>query len=382
MSKKKKNVEETTDELGDILTDHLNKKFGKSLGKVAYSLTDEDAPTNVNEFVSSGCDTLDVVLSNRKDGGFPVGRISEVSGLEGTGKSLLVAHTLAETQKKGGLAIMIDTESAVSKQFLKAIGVDVDKLLYTQLDELESIFEAIEEIISKVREGKNKDRLVTIVVDSVMGSTTKDEKASEWNKDGYATQKAIILSKAMRKITNTIAKERVCLIFTNQLRIKMNAGYGDPYQTSGGLALGFHSSVRVRLKSKAKLTIQKSGKNEVVGVKTQALCFKNRIGPPHRYCTFNIYYESGIDNESSWLESLTKFNIIKTSGSWKTFVSKKTGETIKFQSLSDFKEQILDVPEYKDELYDELCEEMVMHYKVTEEDEVEEISDLEDLDNE
>jgi len=363
-----------SDELGGIINSHLNSKFKKSLGQVSYFLTDDDAPTNVKEFISSGCDTLDFMMSNRKNGGYPVGRITELTGLEGTGKSLLAAHALASTQRKGGLSILIDTESAVSKQFMEAIGVNTDSLLYLQMDELESIFEAIEEIITKVRD-TSRDQLVTIVVDSVMGSTTKIEKESQWDKDGYATQKAIILSKAMRKITNRIAKERICLIFTNQLRINLGTSYGDPYTTSGGKAIPFHSSLRIRLKTKSKLKGKIHSKEEIVGVKAQATCFKNRIGPPHRVCDFNIFYDSGVDNDSSWLTSLTDYNIIKSAGSWKTFVSKETGEEIKFQSVEDFSEKILNVPDYKNELFDALSDKLVRKYKEFDVNELEEVDE-------
>jgi RecA/RadA recombinase len=146
-----------------------------------------------------------------------------------SGKSLLAAHALASTQQSGGVAVMIDTESAVSREFLEAIGVDISKLLYIPSDSLEGIFEYIETIIEKVRE-KSKDRPVTIVVDSVAAASTEKELEADYGKDGYATDKAIILSKAMRKITNVIGREKITLIFTNQLRQKMNAmPFSDPW---------------------------------------------------------------------------------------------------------------------------------------------------------
>lgn len=145
-----------------------------------------------------------------------------------SGKSLLGAYALASCQKKGGIAVYIDTESAVSREYLTAIGVDVTKLMYLQLEPLEDIFAAIESIIEKVRSSDRK-RLVTILVDSVMGATTYKELDADYGKDGYATDKAIILSKAMRKITGLISKQKICLIFTNQLRTRMNAMFGDPF---------------------------------------------------------------------------------------------------------------------------------------------------------
>lgn len=139
-----------------------------------------------------------------------------------SGKSLLAAHALASTQKDGGLGVFIDTENAVSDQFLTAIGVDLSKLLYVQLDTLEDIYAAIEEIITKVRSTPTyKDKSVTIVVDSTAAASTKVEMEADYEKDGWATTKAIVNSKAMRKLTQLIGRQRICLIFTNQLRMKL-----------------------------------------------------------------------------------------------------------------------------------------------------------------
>jgi recombination protein RecA len=172
---------------------------------------------------------VDLTIANRPNGGLPVGRITELTGLEASGKSLMGAHLLAETQKKGGLAVFIDTETSVSTDFLTAIGVDVPKMLYINVDTVEDVFDKVEEIITLVRKS-SKNRLVTILVDSVAAASTKKELASDHGADGYATGKAIAISKAMRKITGLIAKQRVCLCFTNQLRQKVGfVGLGDPW---------------------------------------------------------------------------------------------------------------------------------------------------------
>jgi len=204
---KTKSKSELNDSLANALAESINKQFKGQALKTAFFLDgDEDSPSNVKEWISSGCSMLDLAISNRPYGGFPVGRITEITGLEASGKSLLAAHTLAETQKKGGLAVYIDTESATSSEFLAAIGVDLKTMLYVPLETIEEIFETIETIVEGVRKS-DKDRLVTIVVDSIMGASTKIEMAAEYDKDGYATSKSIILSKAMRKVTNWIARE-------------------------------------------------------------------------------------------------------------------------------------------------------------------------------
>jgi recombination protein RecA len=222
MAKEKKEID-----LAEVLADSLNKQ--SKTQRVAYFLDSDDVPTNVEGWISTGAAMLDVAISNRPYGGVPVGRIVEVTGLEQSGKSLLSAHLLAETQKQGGVAVLIDTEMAVSREFLDAIGVDVSKLLYVSADSVEDIFEYIETIIEKVRQ-TSKDKIVTIVVDSVAAASTKKELEADYDKDGYATDKAIILSKAMRKITNMIGRQKISLIFTNQLRQKMNApAFSDPW---------------------------------------------------------------------------------------------------------------------------------------------------------
>jgi recombination protein RecA len=217
------------DELASLISKNLNKQF-KDEDQVAWFLDEpEDAPTVVTDWISTGSSLLDLAISNRPNGGLPVGKIVEFLGLEGTGKSLLAAHILAETQKKNGMAVFIDTESAVSMEFLQAIGVNVTNMLYVPLDTIEKIFTAIENIITSVR-NSSKDRLVTIVVDSAAGASTDVEMEADYSKDGYATTKAILMSKALRKITNLIAKQKILVVFTNQLRMKMQAmAFSDPY---------------------------------------------------------------------------------------------------------------------------------------------------------
>ena len=293
---KSKSKLELEDALANTLAESINKQFKGQALKTAFFLDgDDDAPSNVKDWISSGCDSLDLAISNRPNGGFPVGRITEITGLEASGKSLLASHALAETQKKGGLAVYIDTESATSTEFLQAIGVDLKTMLYVPLETIEEIFETIETIVEQVRKS-NKDRLVTIVVDSVMGASTKIEMAAEYDKDGYATSKSIILSKAMRKVTNWIARENICLIFTNQLRTKLGVSFGDAWTTSGGKAIPFHASVRLRLKNTGMIKAKINGVEQVVGSKTEVQVVKNRMGPPHRKVNYDIYYDSGIDN--------------------------------------------------------------------------------------
>ena len=364
MAKKKK--ESVRDELSSILATNLNKKF-KSTHKVAYFLDGgEETPTDLSGWVSTGSPMLDLAISNRPNGGLPIGRITEITGLEGSGKSLLAAHAIADTQRQGGLGVYIDTENACNTEFLEAIGIDIQKMLYVPLESVEDIFEAIDSIIESVR-GSDKKKLVTIVVDSVAGASTKVELSADYDQAGYATQKAIIISKAMRKVTNLIGRERISLIFTNQLRTRMGVSFGDPWTTSGGKAIAFHSSCRLRLKSMGQIKLKVGGVDQVVGIKTRAQVIKNRMGPPLRAVDFEIYFDRGIDNYGSWLQMMKTYKLVSIAGAWYTYVDKETGEELKFQA-KNFEGLLEDRPELKESLYKEICTSYIMSYKKTSEE--------------
>jgi recombination protein RecA len=348
------------DELASLLADSLNKKF-KDFKAAHFLNGEEDTPTDLTEWVSTGSTLLDLAISNRPNGGFPVGRIVELQGMEASGKSLIMAHVLANTQKKGGLAVYIDTENALSEEFLRAIGVDVNNMLYIPLETIEDIFESVENIIETVRKS-SKDRLVSIVIDSVSAATTKIEQDADFDKDGWATAKAIVMSKAMRKITHTIGKQRVLLLCASQLREKMGVMFGDKFTTSGGKALGFHASCRIRLKGVGKIKSGSGKTEQIIGVQTEAQVIKNRMGPPFKKAVFDIYFSSGIDDKNSWLSLMKDYGILSNSGAYYTLVNEDTGEIIKFVS-KDWSKMLEDNKELKDYCYKKICEIFVMKYK-------------------
>ena len=342
------------DELAGILAGELNKQFKSH--QVAYFLDGaQQTPTDITDWVSTGSTLLDLAISNRPNGGLAAGRITEINGLEGTGKSLIGAHALASTQKKGGLAVYIDTESAVSAEFLQSIGVDTKSMMYIHLETVEDIFDAIETIVTKVRESDN-DKLVTILVDSLAAASTKVEMDADFDKDGWATSKAIVLSKAMRKITQLTARQKVCLIFTNQLRQKMGVMFGDPWTTSGGKALPFHASTRIRLKNMGQI---KDTKKNTIGIKIRAQVIKNRLGPPLRSAEFPLYFDKGIDDFGSWLTIMKDHKLVKQAGAWYTYTD-QNGKDHKFQS-KDFGALISD-EETQKHIYDSICEKLILKY--------------------
>ena len=344
------------DVLADTLADSLNKKFKDT--KVAYFLDGSDStPTDIKDFISTGSSMLDLAISNKPNGGIAVGRITEINGLESSGKSLLGAHILAETQKKGGVAVYIDTETSVSQEFMDVIGIDMSKMLYLHLETVEDIFEAIEEIVTKVRES-DKDRLVTILVDSLAAATTKVELEADFDKDGWATAKAIIISKAMRKITQMIGRQKVALVFTNQLRQKLGVMFGDPWTTSGGKALPFHASTRIRLKNMGQ--IKDTGKN-ILGMKCRAQIVKNRLGPPLRHADYDMYFDRGIDNYGAWLGVLKEHKLVKTGGAWYTLTD-QNGKDHKFLS-KDWEDLITENDELREYVYKIICDKVILKYK-------------------
>ena len=364
------------DNLASVIADELNKQFKHQ--KVAYFLEEGGNPTDVTDFISTGSTMLDLAISNRPNGGIAVGKITELNGLEGSGKSLIGSHLLASTQRKDGVAVYIDTESAVSQEFLRAIGVDTKKMLYVHLETVEEIFDTIETIVTKIRES-DKDKLVTILVDSLAAASTKVEMDADFDKDGWATAKAIIISKAMRKVTQMIARQKVALVFTNQLRQKLGVMFGDPWTTSGGKALPFHSSTRVRFKNAGQI---KDGSKNTIGIKIKGQVIKNRLGPPMRTAEFPLYFDTGIADYDSWLTVMKEHKICKVGGSWYTLqhVDTETGELIKeykFQS-KDFEDLMNKNSELKEYCYQQICEACILKYDskelgiddVTETDEV------------
>jgi len=359
-SDKKVIQEPDRDELAQIIAESLNK-INKDGDQVAFFLDGrEDTPTDFTDFISTGATMLDVAISNRANGGIAVGRITELTGLEGSGKSLIGAQLIANTQKRGGVGVLIDTETAVNPEFFKAVGIDTNKLVYVHLQTVEEIFDAITNIIEKVRSGKEKNKLVTIVVDSVAAASTKKEMEADFGKDGYATDKAIIISKAMRKITGLLGRERIALVFTNQLRQKMNAmAFSDPWTTSGGKAIAFHASTRLRLNLMGKIS---NSNGDVIGVKVKANIVKNRLGPPHRTAEFEIYFNRGIDDLGAWLKVMKELKLVKQAGAWYTYEDPESGEETKFQS-KDFQGFLEANAERKELLYNEICDSLIMKYQ-------------------
>ena len=312
--------------LNDILVDSLNKK----LGDVAFILGKGDSPPETKEWLSTGSTILDTIISNNIDanGGIPVGKLVEISGEAATGKSLLSYMILKDCQDKGGIPVLIDTENAANEDFLRLIGLEFypeGSLVYIQVDSIEGVFKAIEDIIRRIREN-DKDKLCCIVWDSVAGTSTDAEIQGDYG-DATVGLAARLIGQGLRKIIRFIGTQRVSLVFLNQIRQKIGVFFGDDTVTPGGKAIPFFAAVRIRLYSGGKV---KAGK-DVLGVGIRPKIVKNRMGPPHREADLKMYFNRGLIDEEGWIDVLLKFGKAKKISAQKSqIVNEDNGEVYEF----------------------------------------------------
>ena len=312
--------------LNDILIESLNKK----LGDVAFILGKGDSPPETKEWLSTGSTILDTIISNNidADGGIPVGKIVEISGEAASGKSLLSYMILKDCHDKGGIPVLIDTVNAANEDFLRLIGLEFypeGSLVYIQVDSIEAVFKAIEDIIRRIREN-DKDKLCCIVWDSVAGTSTDAEIQGDYG-DATIGLAARLIGQGLRKIIRFIGTQRVSLVFLNQIRQKIGVFFGDDTVTPGGKAIPFFAAVRIRLYSGGKV---KAGK-DVLGVGIRPKIVKNRMGPPHREAELKMYFSRGLIDEEGWIDILLKFGKAKKISAQKSqIVNEDNGETYEF----------------------------------------------------
>lgn len=361
------------DDLAILLQEALNKS-SKDGTKVSYFLDEDDDPTEVTEWVSTGSTLLDLAISNRKHGGMPVGKFVELSGPEITGKSLFCAQMIAETQRMGGLSVFFDSEYSVDKSFWEALGIDVKDVNYVPFITLEELFTKMELCIGAFRKADNK-RLLTIFVDSIAQSSIESEMESEHGVTGYATGKSMVIGKALRKITGLISKQRVLVVFTNQVRYNMNAGpFSEKWIVSGGKALPHACSVRIRLANIGKL--KNPTTKEVYGMECQSQVIKTRFGPNFRIAQFNIFFDSGVQDFASWVDFMKLHGIISGTGHGYTY-KKVNGEEIKFKG-GEFPNLMTGDPSLKEEMYNAICDKYIMQYKEKDSQVIEDVEKTKD----
>ncbi len=305
--------------------DKIEKDFGK--GSIMKLGDNPDVEVSV---IPSGSIALDHALGI---GGYPRGRVIEIYGPESSGKTTLAIHAIAQAQKAGGFAAIIDAEHAFDRTYAKALGVDVDTLLISQPDNGE---QALEIADSLIRSGA----IDIIVVDSVAALTPKAEIEGEMGDQRVGLQ-ARLMSQALRKLTANISKTNTCCIFINQLREKIGIMFGNPETTTGGNALKFYASVRIDVR---KVTQLKDGE-DATGNRTRVKIVKNKMAPPFRKAEFDIVFGEGISRIGEIVDLGVEYDIIKKSGSWFSYNDAKLA-----QGRDAVKKLLADNPELAEEI--------------------------------
>ena len=305
--------------------DKIEKDFGKgTIMKLG------DQPQWDVQVIPSGSVALDHALGV---GGYPRGRIIEIYGPESSGKTTLAIHAIAEAQKQGGIAAMIDAEHAFDRTYAKALGVNLETLLISQPDNGEQALEIADNLI---RSGA----VDIVVIDSVAALTPKAEIEGEMGDNKVGLQ-ARLMSQALRKLTANISKTNTCCIFINQLREKIGVMFGNPETTTGGNALKFYASVRIDVR---RVTQLKDGE-EALGNRTRVKVVKNKMAPPFKKAEFDIVYGEGISKVGEVIDLGVEYNVISKSGSWFSYNDQKLA-----QGREATKQLLKDNPE--------LCEEI------------------------
>ena len=310
------NAETNQDKLKalQLTLDKIEKNFGKgSVMKLGDNVV-EDVMA-----IPSGSIGLDRALGV---GGYPKGRVVEIYGPESSGKTTLAIHAIAEAQKMGGIAAIIDAEHAFDRVYAEKLGVDVDNLFISQPDNGEQALEIAEQLIRTAEiEGE--------MGDSVMGLQAR------------------LMSQALRKLTGTISKTNTCCIFINQLRDKIGVMFGNPETTTGGNALKFYASVRLDIRRIGQI---KDGE-EIYGNHTRVKVVKNKVAPPFKKAEFDIMYGEGISRSGEIVDMGVEYNVIKKSGSWFSYGESKLG-----QGRETVKQLVMDNPELAEELTQKIVE--------------------------
>ena len=307
LQKEKNQIDKNKELALNSALSQIEKSFGKgSIMKLGDRPTDKDV-----EAIPTGSIALDVALGV---GGVPRGRIVEIFGPESSGKTTLVQHIIAEAQKQGGTAALIDAEHAFDPVYAAKTGVDVENLLISQPDTGEQALEIAETLI-------RSNAVDIIAIDSVAALTPRAELEGDIG-DSHIALQARLMSQALRKITGAISRSKCTVIFTNQLRMKVGVMFGNPETTPGGRALKFYASVRLEIR---RIQSLKEG-TEFSGIRVRVKVVKNKVAPPFRVAEFDIMFNEGISKEGNLIDLGVEMDIVKKSGAWYEYEGEKLGQ--------------------------------------------------------
>lgn len=318
----------------------------KNFGKGAIMKLGERPESKNIPFIPTGAIALDIALGI---GGVPRGRIVEIYGPESSGKTTLVQHIIAEAQKQGGTAALIDAEHAFDPVYAAKTGVDVENLLVSQPDTGEQALDIAETLI-------RSNAVDIIAIDSVAALVPRAEIEGEIG-DSHIALQARLMSQALRRLAGVINRSNCTVIFTNQLRMKVGVMFGNPETTPGGKALKYYASVRMDIRRISSL--KSSGEDDFSGIKVRVKVVKNKVAPPFRIAEFDIMFNEGISKTGNLIDVGVEMDVVKKSGSWYEFNDEKLGqgresvkEFLKENSkiASDIEKQIREVISKKHEI--------------------------------